>query len=168
MRDDLGHSAAEEDLAMGTGDGATTGGHIRLYRTAHGWRVAGVGGDGPDSADDLLSALVLADLLGEDVAPALTARSGRPGRAPDDLDEPARLRLAIQQLEHALVARVLVEQAIGVLAERAGTVPREAFERLRRVARSHGRKVHDLARAVVASVTDPAVSLPDGLPHRRA
>jgi hypothetical protein len=35
------------------------------------------------------------------------------------------------------------------------------------VARSHGRKVHDLSRSIVASVTDPAVALPDGLPTRR-
>jgi hypothetical protein len=164
MRDDHDHSAAEEDLAMGTGDCTATDPHVGVYRTPHGWRVAGVGG--PDLAcDDLLSALVLADLLGQDLAPALAVR--RPGAPPEDLDEPARLRLAIQQLEHALAARVVVEQAIGVMAERMGSAPREAFERLRRVARSHGRKVHDLSRSIVASVTDPAVALPDGLPTRR-
>jgi AmiR/NasT family two-component response regulator len=54
-----------------------------------------------------------------------------------------------------------------VLAERAGTPPREAFETLRRIARSRGRKVHELSREVVASVTDPSVALPDGLPARR-
>jgi AmiR/NasT family two-component response regulator len=63
-------------------------------------------------------------------------------------------------LEHALAARVRIEQAIGVLAERWRTTPREAFERLRRVARSLGRKVHDLGGDVIASITDPTVVLP--------
>ncbi|HEY0485740.1 MAG TPA: ANTAR domain-containing protein [Mycobacteriales bacterium] len=142
-----------------------------VYRTATGWHV---GTSGPSTvqgvpahADDLLSALVLADLLGADVAPAALAPGVRPARAAEELDETARLRIAVHQLEHALAARVVVEQAIGVLAERAGTVPRAAFEELRRVARSRGRKVHDLAREVVASVTDASVALPGGLPGRR-
>jgi AmiR/NasT family two-component response regulator len=95
------------------------------------------------------------------------APAARPVRSTANLDELARLRLAVHQLEHALAARVVVEQAIGVLSERAGTSAREAFEQLRRVARSHGRKVHDLSREVVASVTDPSVTLPGGLPVRR-
>ena len=58
------------------------------------------------------------------------------------------------QLQHALAARVVVEQAIGVLAERLSVTPREAFERLRRLSRSRGQKVHDLARLVVESVAE--------------
>jgi hypothetical protein len=50
---------------------------------------------------------------------------------------------------------VVVEQAIGVLAERLSVAPREAFERLRKVSRSRGRKVHDLARLVVESIAPP-------------
>ncbi|HEV7826560.1 MAG TPA: ANTAR domain-containing protein [Mycobacteriales bacterium] len=142
-----------------------------VYRTATGWRVGMPGQStvegGPASSDDLFSALVLADLLGADVAPATVAPVGRPGRATAELDETGRLRVAVHQLEHALAARVVVEQAIGVLAERAGVVPRTAFEELRKVARSQGRKVHDLAREVVASVTDGSVLLPGGLPNRR-
>jgi hypothetical protein len=141
---------------------------VSVYRTPTGWRVAGVDPGGDEPADDLLSALVLADLLSADAAPGAVAPMGRPVRPPAaELDELARLRIAVQQLEHALAARVVVEQAIGVLAERCATPPRDAFENLRRVARSRGRKVHELSREVVASVTDASVVLPEGLPPRR-
>ena len=78
-----------------------------------------------------------------------------------------RLRLSVAQLEHALAARVAVEQAIGVLAERQRLAPRAAFERLRRSARSRGRRVHVLAREVVASTSAPGVPLPPELAGRR-
>jgi hypothetical protein len=69
-------------------------------------------------------------------------------------------------LEHALASRVIVEQAIGVLAERNRIRPRDAFERLRRTARGMGRRVHDLARQVVDSVGDPRAALPGELGGR--
>jgi hypothetical protein len=106
--------------------------------------------------------MVLADLLAEDLG-----RPSRPARHADELDEVDRLQIAVAQLEHALAARVVVEQAIGVLAERQHLPPRAAFERLRRAARSRGRKVHDLARMVIASTSDPAVPLPPELAGRR-
>jgi AmiR/NasT family two-component response regulator len=62
---------------------------------------------------------------------------------------------------------VTVEQAIGVLAERQHVTSRVAFERLRKAARSRGRKVHDLSREVVASVNDRSVPLPPELAPRR-
>lgn len=127
--------------------------------------ASGSGGPAPGSGevvDDLVSALVLADLLSPDVDPG-----PRPARGTADPDETARLRTAVRQLEHALSARVVVEQAIGVLAERAGVDPRVAFEQMRRIARSQGRKVHDLAVIVVASVSDASTQLPKGLPRRR-
>jgi len=120
-----------------------------------GWSV------GDEDADDLTSAMVLADLLAESITP-----STRPARPAPAVDEVAQLRLSVSQLEHALVARVVVEQAIGVLTERQHSSPRQAFERLRKVARSRGRKVHDLAREVVASATDPTVPLPPELAGR--
>lgn len=115
-----------------------------------------------EQAGDLTSAMVLADLLAEDLTPG-----GRPARSEGELDELGRLRLSVAQLEHALAARVVVEQAIGVLTERQRSSPRDAFERLRKVARSRGRKVHDLAREVVLSSSDPAVPLPPELAGRR-
>jgi hypothetical protein len=122
-----------------------------------GWQVGE-----SERTGDLTSAMVLADLLAGDLSPR-----GRPARGEGEVDELARLRLSVAQLEHALAARVVVEQAIGVLSERQRSSPRDAFERLRRVARSRGRKVHDLAREVVLSSADPAVPLPPELAGRR-
>jgi AmiR/NasT family two-component response regulator len=59
------------------------------------------------------------------------------------------------QLERALESRVLIEQAKGVLAERWGMTPADAFAVLRGAARSHRMRVHDLARRVLASRTTP-------------
>jgi ANTAR domain len=67
------------------------------------------------------------------------------------------------QLEHAMAARVRVEQAIGVLAERHRLRPRQAFDLLRNVARSRGQKVTDLAEAAVDSTPNPLLPLPDEL-----
>ena len=121
-----------------------------------GWAV------GADSTNDLTSAMVLADLLAGELSPG-----ARPPRTDGPLDEVGQLRLSVQQLEHALAARVVVEQAIGVLTERQHSSPRDAFERLRKVARSRGRKVHDLAKEVVLSANDPAVPLPPELAGSR-
>jgi ANTAR domain len=121
-----------------------------------GWAV------GSDSTGDLTSAMVLADLLAGELQPG-----ARPPRTDQPLDEVGQLRLSVKQLEHALAARVIVEQAIGVLTERQRSSPRDAFERLRKVARSRGRKVHDLAKEVVMSANDPAVPLPPELAGRR-
>ena len=66
----------------------------------------------------------------------------------------------MRQLEHALASRVIVEQAIGVLSERWRVAPRDAFEQLRRVTRSHGLRIHELAKLVIESSTDPDVGLP--------
>jgi hypothetical protein len=120
-----------------------------------GWEVGG------ETTEDLTSAMVLADLLGAELG-----TPGRPARE-EQLDELAQLKLSVRQLEHALAARVLVEQAIGVLTERQGGTPRDAFERLRKVARARGRKVHDLAGEVVASASDRNVPLPPELAGRR-
>ena len=121
-----------------------------------GWAV------GSESTGDLTSAMVLADLLAGELQPG-----ARPARNDGPLDEVGQLRLSVKQLEHALAARVVVEQAIGVLTERQRSSPRDAFERLRKVSRSRGRKVHDLAKEVVMSASDPSVPLPPELAGRR-
>ena len=139
---------------------ASTGAEMRLRRTSAGWVVEGPGTD-VRPVGDLISAMVLADLLAEDLNPP-----GRPRRADRELGEVEKLRLSVVQLEHALASRVIVEQAIGVLAERHHIKPRDAFERLRRTARGMGRRVHDLARQVVESVSDPRITLPGELGSR--
>ena len=138
----LGPVAAEGIVIRRSGDG--------------GWTV------GDQATGDLTSAMVLADLLAGELEPG-----ARPARAEGQLDEVAQLRLSVRQLEHALAARVVVEQAIGVISERQHSLPRDAFERLRKTARSRGRKVHDLAREIVLSSSEPAVPLPPELAPRR-
>jgi AmiR/NasT family two-component response regulator len=50
---------------------------------------------------------------------------------------------------------VVVEQAKGILAERLGLTPDEAFGVLRRAARNFGVRVHNLARSVIDSHHTP-------------
>jgi ANTAR domain len=134
-------------------------GEVVIRRSPTGWRVEGSFPALPtDTVDDLGIALVLADLLAEGTVPG-----PRPPRPADGLDEVARLRASVRQLEHALASRVIVEQAIGVLAERWCVAPRDAFEQLRRVTRSHGLRIHDLAKLVIESSTDRDVGLPPEL-----
>lgn len=64
--------------------------------------------------------------------------------------------VVIEQLNTALDSRVLIEQAKGVLAERQGVSPAEAFTMLREQARSQNRRLTDLAHAVVDR--DPTVT----------
>jgi AmiR/NasT family two-component response regulator len=58
---------------------------------------------------------------------------------------------------------VTIEQAIGVLAQRFAVAPREAFDRLRKSARSRGQRVHELAVSIVRSARDESVVLPADL-----
>ena len=63
------------------------------------------------------------------------------------------------QLEHALQSRVAIEQAKGMLAERLRLTPMEAFEVIRRAARSNGVKVHAVATAVLEERETPDIVL---------
>jgi len=130
-------------------------------RTATGWRV------GDEEVSDLTSAMVLADLLAADLpaqgtpAPAPSIPTATP--AGDEPPDARRLEQTVAQLEHALTARVRVEQAIGVLAERHRLRPRQAFELLRSVARAQGRRVLEMATEVVDSATNPLLRIPEEL-----
>jgi len=133
-----------------------------------------------DQADNDDTALV--ETVDEDGAPPNPARASAPApresesgphRIPANLtdkigeageaDEASRLAVTVAQLEHALAARVRVEQAIGVLAERHRLRPREAFDLLRKASRSRGARVTELAQDVVASTANPLLRLPDEL-----
>jgi hypothetical protein len=65
--------------------------------------------------------------------------------------------VVIGQLQTALSSRILIEQAKGVLAERAQLSVDEAFAALRAHARRSGRKLVDIAAAVVSDGLDIAV-----------
>jgi GAF domain-containing protein len=54
-----------------------------------------------------------------------------------------------EQLQQALSTRVIIEQAKGVLAAQREIDVDEAFQLLRKHAREHGSRIHDVARAVV-------------------
>jgi len=128
-------------------------------RTATGWRV------GDEEVSDLTSAMVLADLLAADLPAQGAPVPSTPAATPPE-DEPTdarRLEQTVAQLEHALTARVRVEQAIGVLAERHRLRPRQAFELLRSVARAQGRRVLEMATEVVESATNPLLRIPEEL-----
>lgn len=166
-----GTGPASEPVLTETGDAV-------VRRTKDGWRVGGA------DLPDLTSAMVLADLISAELSadeaadagaagaaaavPAPAGKSRKPGRSKDPGNETNRLRATIGQLEHALTARIRVEQAIGVLAERHRIQPRQAFEQLRTAARSRGRRVIDIASDVVASATNPLLQLPDELSRPRS
>jgi hypothetical protein len=97
--------------------------------------------------------------------PKISAVSGAPGTdaKAGEAGEAARLAVTVAQLEHALAARVRVEQAIGVLAERHRLRPREAFDLLRKASRARGARVTELAQDVVASTANPLLQLPEEL-----
>jgi transcriptional regulator with GAF, ATPase, and Fis domain len=56
----------------------------------------------------------------------------------------------VDQLQHALQSRIIIEQAKGVLAERAGIGMEVAFSRLRAYARAHQLKLARVAEDVIA------------------
>lgn len=59
-----------------------------------------------------------------------------------------------EQLQSALNSRILIEQAKGVLAERAGITVEEAFARIRSWARTHHERLLDTAQAVIDGTAD--------------
>ena len=157
---------------------------IVLRRSGRGWQV------GPEQTADLISAMVLADLLAADLGPpaprpaappnessagqssanessASESSAGESDAAESDADQAARLAVTVAQLEHALTARVRVEQSIGVLAERHRLQPRQAFDLLRQAARSRGQKVVEIAEAVVNSASNPLLPLPEELARQQ-
>lgn len=107
-------------------------GVLTLYRTAAGpLRVAHA-----DLARGLANVLAL----------GITAHRGR------------AFAVRAAQLQAALVSRVTIEQAKGMLAERANIPVDEAFTILRTYARRHGLKLRDVARDLMSG----ALSLPAG------
>lgn len=187
----LGVSATDPSAAAGDVSSTLSPGEEAVVRrTPGGWRV------GDDELPDLTCAMVLADLLAAElptqIQPAITAdqaptaaapraaakaakaepaterRTAAAAGGPTVAEEARRLRTTVGQLEHALTARIGIEQAIGVLAERHRIRPRQAFEQLRAAARNRGRRVIDIASDVVASATNPLLQLPEELSRQRS
>jgi len=138
---------------------------VIVRRSGRGWRV------GSEETSDLISAMVLADLMAAELPAPPEPRDPSPDGSPDGQDA-ARLAVTVAQLTRALAARVRVEQAIGVLAERHRLRPRQAFDLLRTVARSRGQKISEIAESVVDSASNSLLLLPNELsrpvvPRRR-
>jgi GAF domain-containing protein len=60
-----------------------------------------------------------------------------------------------EQLSAALTSRVVIEQAKGVISERADVDLGEAFSRLRAYARNHNLRLTDVAQAAIDGTLDP-------------
>jgi GAF domain-containing protein len=60
-----------------------------------------------------------------------------------------------EQLHHALSSRIVIEQAKGMIAERSSLDMEEAFEWLRKHARSHNLLLVDVARAIIGGTLVP-------------
>ena len=94
----------------------------------------------PMAAADLIVARAFADLA------ALSIAQHRASVDAQRLNE---------QLSAALTSRIVIEQAKGVISERAGIDLTEAFSRLRGFARSSNSRLTDVARAAVDGSLDP-------------
>ena len=99
--------------------------------------------DGPMRDTDLVAAQALADVA------TIAILQNRAVRDAQVLNE---------QLTRALTTRILIEQAKGVVSERAGLDMELAFARLRRHARNHNLRLTDVAQAV-SSKALPVTSL---------
>ena len=71
-----------------------------------------------------------------------------------------------EQLSAALTSRVVIEQAKGVISERAGVDLAEAFSRLRAYARNSNLRLTDVAQAAIDGTLDPAAWAPPARPVR--
>jgi hypothetical protein len=71
--------------------------------------------------------------------------------------EAARNRTVVNQLQTALTSRIGIEQAKGLVAGRLGVGVDEAFKILREYARSHNRRLADVAAEVMSGEADPGV-----------
>jgi hypothetical protein len=126
-----GHEAVASDAVVRTAD--VVAAPVRVGSAPAGALVVRVAA----AADDDLSEDVrgYARIVEVVLAPALQAR---------------RREVLVDQLQHALESRVVVDRAVGFLMASEGEDARSAFERLRRAARSSRRQVADLAARLLA------------------
>lgn len=99
----------------------------------------------PMAQADLIVARAFADLA------ALSVAQHRASAEAQRLNE---------QLSAALASRVAIEQAKGVISERAGIDLAEAFTRLRTYARNHNQRLTDVAQAATDGTLDPLAWAP--------
>ena len=81
---------------------------------------------------------------------AVVAFAGVLAKLLEAVTEVEAQREVIDQLEHALSHRVVIEQAKGILMAWEALEPAEAFDRLRQVARASRRRVSEVAEEMVS------------------
>jgi GAF domain-containing protein len=118
-------------------------GALNLFRSA----------TGPMPAADVQLAQALADIASIAI---LQARAASDAQQRDD------------QLQHALDSRVLIEQAKGVLAERAQIDMAEAFDRIRRHARNTNTQLTAVATQIINGQLATAVDIVRSSPPPRS
>jgi hypothetical protein len=69
--------------------------------------------------------------------------------------------LLVDQLNHALNSRVMIEQAKGILAERSGLDMEGAFAWLRKQARDHNQLLVDVAESIIEGNLTPKAPVPE-------
>jgi len=72
--------------------------------------------------------------------------------------------VVLDQLSQALQSRIVIEQAKGIVAERAGLDMERSFSWLRNHARSHNLRLGDVARSVIDGSLKPGPVRPTGRP----
>ncbi len=76
----------------------------------------------------------------------------------------AEAQILTEQLSAALASRVVIEQAKGVISERADVDLAEAFSRLRHYARNRNRRLTEVAESAVDGTLDPLAWAPPTRP----
>ncbi len=149
-----GEPVEQQDLQAGTGRwpsftaAALQGGFRSVLALPLRWRASTLGAlnlfratSEPMPEADVIVARAFADLA------ALSITQHRATAEAQRLNE---------QLSDALTSRIVIEQAKGVISERAGVDLAEAFSRLRAYARNGNHRLTDIAEAAVDGTLDPA------------
>jgi GAF domain-containing protein len=126
-------------VALGAGFSSVLALPLRLRESTIGALNLFTSDDSPITESDILVARGLADLA--------TISVLQHGAA----SEAQRVN---EQLSHALASRVVIEQAKGVISERAGIDLPAAFTRLRQYARANSIRLADVARAAIDGTLD--------------
>jgi PAS domain S-box-containing protein len=92
------------------------------------------------------AALVMTDMTGDRVVRGIVCNLRDVTQRREDRDRLAHLA---EQLQTALTTRVVIEQAKGMVAATRGIGVDDAFQVLRKHARDHNARLHDVAAAVV-------------------
>ena len=127
-------------IAVGTGFRAAHGFPVRLRQRVLGALNLFRTEPGLLSAADAAAGRALADVAAISLCQVRAIRDAQ---------------LVTEQLQHALQSRIIIEQAKGMLAERAGIPVDEAFSRLRGYARRDHLLLVDVARDVVSGTVGP-------------